>query len=77
MKFLWFFIMVQFYFKRISQQVAGKFECLWENTKKSQTFSIPIEKEVAKIDKNDNENVLTISYKIKFIDRARILETSL
>ena len=49
--------MVQFYFKRISQRVAGKFECLWENAKKSQTFSIPIEKEVAKIDKNDNENV--------------------
>ena len=32
----------------------------WENTKKYKTFSVPIKKEVTKIDKDDNEIYLTI-----------------
>ena len=38
-------------------------------------FSVPIE--VTKIDKDGNENVISISYKIKFIDSARFMATSL
>ena len=41
------------------------------NTEKYQTFSIPIEKEVIKIDKDGNENVISISCKINFTDSAR------
>ena len=41
------------------------------------TFSVPIEKEVTKIDKDGNENVVNISYKIKLIDSARFMVTSL
>ena len=41
------------------------------------TFWIPIEKEVTKIDKDGNESVVTISYKIKLIDSARFMATSL
>ena len=50
---------------------------LGENTEKYKTFSVPIEKEVTKIDKDGNESVVTISYKIKIIDRARFLASSL
>ena len=48
-----------------------------QNTEKDKTFSIPIEKEVTKIDKDGNERVVTMSYKIKFIDSARFMTTSL
>ena len=49
----------------------------WVNTEKYKKFSIPIEKEVTEIDKDVNESVLTISQKIKFIDSARFMATSL
>ena len=41
--------------------------------KKYKTFSVPIKKETIKIDKDANETVKTISYKIKFIDSARFM----
>ena len=41
------------------------------------TFSILIEKEVIKIDNDGNESVVTISNKIKFIDSAWFMATSL
>ena len=49
----------------------------WGKQGKLQTFFIPIEKEVTKIDKYGNEKVVTISYKIKFIDSERFMATSL
>ena len=55
----------------------GIFGCLGDNTKKYKTFSVPIEKEVTKIDKDGNESVVTIFYKIKFIDITRFMATSL
>ena len=39
-------------------------------------FSVPTEKEVTNIDKDGNESVATISYKIKFIDSARFMVSS-
>ena len=47
------------------------------NTEKHKTFSVTIEKEVTNINKDDNESAATISYKIKFIDSARFIPTSL
>ena len=47
------------------------------NTKKNKPFSVPIEKEVTKIDKDGKESIVTISYKIKFNDSARFMTTSL
>ena len=41
------------------------------------TFSVPIKREVIKIDKDGNKSVETISYKIKFIDSMRFMATSL
>ena len=34
-------------------------------------------KEVAKVDKEGNQNIITISYKIKFIDSARFMASSI
>ena len=49
----------------------------WGTYRKVQKiFSIPIEKEVTKIDKYGNESVVTISYKTKFIDSKRFMATS-
>ena len=54
-----------------------KLNVLAENTEKYKTFSVPIVKEVKNIDKNGNQSVVMISYKIKFIDSARFLASSL
>ena len=40
-------------------------------------FSISKEIEVIKINKDDTETVVTISYNIKFFDSARFMATSL
>ena len=37
------------------------------------TFSVPIEKEVTKVDKDANENVVSISYNMKFVGSARLM----
>ena len=66
-----------FIIKELANKFEGKFECLGENTEKYKTFSVPIEKEVIKVDKDGNKSVVTISYKIKFIDSARFKATSL
>ena len=63
--------------KELADEFQGQCECLGENTEKYKIFSIPIEKEVTKFDKNDNEKAVTISYKIKFIDSAKFMASSL
>ena len=52
---------------------------MWDNlnTKKYKTLFVLIEKQIIKTDKDDNENVVSISYKVKFIDCARFMATSL
>ena len=45
--------------------------------KKYKTFSVPIEKKITKVHKDSNESVLTISYKIEFLDSARFMASSL
>ena len=45
--------------------------------KRSTTFSVPLEKEIPKIDNDSNESVKTISFKIKLTDTARFMATSL
>ena len=54
--------------KELAIEFDGELECLGENTEKYKTFSVPIVKEVTKIDKNGNENVGSTSSKIKFLD---------
>ena len=49
----------------------------WKIYRKVQNFSVPIEKEITNIDKDGNESIVTRSYKIKFIDSARFMASSL
>ena len=63
--------------KELAEEFEGKFECLGENTEKYITFSVPIKKEMTKKDKNGNDKIAKISYKIKFIDSYRFMSTSL
>ena len=49
----------------------------WKNIKKYKNFSVPIKKEVTKIDNGGNESVQSISYKINFIDSAGFLASLL
>ena len=68
-----------FIFQNITQSVKNK-EISWsfpENTEEYKTFSVLIVKEVTNIDKYGNESVVIISYKMKFIDSARFMATSL
>ena len=64
-----------FIIKELANEFEEKFECLEENTEKYINFSVPIEKEITKNDKDGNESVITKSYKIKFIDSPRFMAT--
>ena len=66
-----------FIIKELANEFEGQFECLWENKEKYKKFSVPIKKQITKIDKDDNESVETISYKMKFINSKRFTATSL
>ena len=61
----------------MAEEFEGEFECLGENTEKYITFSVPIKNEITKKDKNGNDKITKISYKIKFIDSCRFMSTSL
>ena len=49
----------------------------WKKQRKRKTFSVLVKKEIIKIDKEGNESVKTIFYKIKFINSWRFIESSL
>ena len=66
-----------FIIKELAKKFEGQFKCLWKNTEKYKTFSVRLEKAVTKIDKDGTESVVTVSYKIRFIDSARFMATSL
>ena len=66
-----------FIIKELANGFQGKLECFGKNTEKYKTFSVPIGKEVSQIDKDGNESVAAISYKIKFSDIVRFMASSL
>ena len=66
-----------FIIKELAEEFEGEFECLGENTEKYITFSGPIKNEITKKDKNGNDKIMKVSYKIKFIDSFRFMATSL
>ena len=66
-----------FIIKELVNEFDGQFEWLGENTGKYKTFYVPIEKAVTKIGKEGSESVVTISSKIKFMDNARFMPSSL
>ena len=66
-----------FIIKELAEEFEGEFECLGENTEKYVIFSVPIKKEITKKDKNGNDKITKISYKINFIDSYTFMSTSL
>ena len=58
-----------FIIKELAEEFKGQFECLGENTEKDITFSVPI--------KNENKDGKTITYKLKFIDTCRFMQSKL
>ena len=63
--------------KELAEESEGKLNCLGESTEKYITFSVPIKKEVKRIDRNREQITKTISYRLQFIDSARFMASSL
>ena len=66
-----------FIIKELANKFGGQFECFGEKTEKYKTFSVPIKKKIRKVDKDGNEDMITISYRIKFIGSTRFMESTL
>ena len=58
-----------FIIRELAEEFKSQFECLGENAEKYITFSVIIKKE--------NEDGKTITYKIKFIDTCRFMQSKL
>ena len=63
--------------KELAEEFKEQFECLGEITEKYITFSIPIKKQITKINKDGNDKIVDISYKTKFINSFRFMSSSL
>ena len=66
-----------FIIKELAEEFEGGFECLGGNTEKYVTFLVRIKKEITKIDKEGNDKIVKILFKIKFIDSFRFMSSSL
>ena len=49
-----------FIIKELAEEFEGEFERLGENTEKYITFSVPIKKEITKIDKDGDDKIMKI-----------------
>ena len=63
--------------KELAEKFKKQFTCLGEKAKKYITFTVPIDREVRRIDKNGEEITKKISYIIQFIDITRFKGSSL
>ena len=66
-----------FIIKELAKEFKKQFTCLRENTEKCITFTVSIEKEVARIDKNGEEITKNISDVLQFIDSTGFMASSL
>ena len=66
-----------FIIKELAEEFEEQFTYLGENTEKYIPFSVPIEKEVTRIDKNGIEIVKTIYYRLQCINSPRFVASSL
>ena len=63
--------------KELGKEFFKKITYLEENTEKCITFTVPIKKEVTRIDKNGEEITKNISQILQFTDSARFMASSL
>ena len=66
-----------FIMKELAEEFKKKFTCLGENIEKYITFTVPIENQVTRIDKNGVDITKNISYMLQFIDSARFIASSI
>ena len=66
-----------FIIKELAEKFKIQFTCLGEYTEKYITFTVPIEKEVAGVDKNGTEITNNIYYILQFIHSAKFMASSL
>ena len=66
-----------FVIRELAEEFKKQFTCLGENTEKYITLTVPIEKEVTRIDKNREQITKNISYILQFINSARFMASSL
>ena len=66
-----------FVIKELVEEFEKQFTSFKENTDKYITFTVPIEKEVTRIDKNGEEICKYISYILQFIDSPKFMASSL
>ena len=59
--------------KELAEEFEKQLTCSGENTEKYINFSVPIQKEVTRIDKNGEEITKPISCRLQFIDSARFM----
>ena len=64
-----------FIVKKLTEEFKKQFTCLGENTEKHITFTVPIENEVTRTDKNGEE--ITKNYTLQFSDIAIFMASSL
>ena len=66
-----------FIIKELAEEFERQFTSLGEDTEKYIPFSVPIKKEVTRIDKKGKEITKTIPYRLQFIDSLRFIESLL
>ena len=66
-----------FIIKELAEEFKKEFTCLGENTDKYITFTVSIEKEVIRFDKNGEGITKNIYYILQFIDRAQFMASYL
>ena len=66
-----------FIIKESAEEFKKQFTCLGENTEKYITFTVLLDHEVTRIDKNREEITKNISHTLQFTDRARFMASSL
>ena len=63
--------------KELAEEFKKIFTCLGKKTEKYITFTVPIEKEVTRIDKNGEQITKNIYYILLFIDSTRFMASFL
>ena len=66
-----------FIIKELAEEFKKQFTYLGESTEKYITITVPIEREVTRIDKNGEQITKNISFILQFIDSARFMASSL
>ena len=63
--------------KQLTEECKKQFTFLSENTEDYIAFKVPIEKEVTRIEENEEEITKNISYILQIIDSRRFMASSL